>query len=282
MITKLRYICEAALLYCLFFIFKLMPPEIASNIGGRIGRSIGPKLAASRKAKRNIERALPEADNDTVIYDMWDNLGRLIAEYPHIESISRDYTKIEGVENLEPYIKGERSAIFIGAHLSNFEVPALCAYLQHGLAIDSTYRAPNNPYSHSILSKIRSLKGNLKAYSKSKIGGRALMKATKDGRNIGILIDQKYNEGVSVPFFGIEAMTNPVFVQLAQKYDCDLVPIRTIREDSCHFKFIVYPPMDFQKDETVESVIARSHVLLEEWIKEKPGQWLWLHRRWKD
>jgi len=198
MITKLRYLLEAALLHALFFVFKLMRPETASNIGGWIGRTIGVRLAASRKAKRNIERAMPDLDqvtHDKIIRDMWDNLGRLMAEYSHLETISRDYTKIEGAENLKPYIDGKKFAIFIGAHLANFEVPALCAHLQHGLAIDSTYRAPNNPHSHNILNNIRSLNGKLQAHSKSKTGGRSLMKAVKNGHNIGILIDQKYPNG---------------------------------------------------------------------------------------
>lgn len=282
---KLRYLFEAGLLHILLFIFGFFSPVTASNIGGWLGRAIGPKLAASRKAIRNLENAMPDLDGDqrsAIITDMWDNLGRLFAEYAHLERIAADFTVIEGLENLKPYIDGERSAIFIGAHLANFEVPPLCAFQQAGLAIDSTYRAPNNPYSHKLLNKIRSLDSYLKAFSKSKSGGRALMKAAKDGANIGILIDQKYNEGVSVPFFGRDAMTNPIFVQLAQKFGHDLVPIRIIREDSCHFRFIIEKPMTFEKDEALETVIKRANETLESWIKDKPGQWLWLHRRWKD
>ena len=280
--TTLRYFLEAALLHILFFVFKLFSPKTASNIGGWIGRTIGSKLATSRKALRNIQNVLPEADHDAAIAGMWDNLGRMIAEYPHIEEIAKNHTDIVGIENLQPYIDGKRSAIFIGGHFSNFEIPALCAYLQHGLAIDSTYRAPNNPHVHTLLSSIRSVDGKLQAYPKSKTGGRALMKAAKEKRNIGILIDQKYNEGVSIPFLGREAMTNPVFVQLAQKYGHDIVPIRTVREDGCRFTFHICEPITLGADESVESVITRSHILLEEWVREYPGQWLWLHRRWKD
>ncbi len=283
--TQLRYLLEAALLHSLLFIFSLMSPIHASNIGGIIGRTIGARLGASRKAIRNLEKSMPEMDTgeqSNVIADMWENLGRLIAEYAHLETIARDYTIIEGLETLQPYIDGERSAIFIGAHLANFEVPALCAFTQTGLVIHSTYRAPNNPHSHALLNKIRSLDGKLKAFPKSKTGGRALMKAAREGGNIGILIDQKYNEGVSVPFLGREAMTNPVFVQLAQKFGHDLVPIRIIRETNCHFRFIIEKPLVFEKGEPVESVITKANARLEAWIKDKPGQWLWLHRRWKE
>ena len=280
--TKVRYLIEAALLYTLFFFFKVLPPAIASNIGGWIGRTIGTRLAASRKAARNIEKALPECDQEIVIREMWDNLGRLMAEYSHLETIGREHTIIEGADAVQDYIDGKKSGIFITAHMANFEVGSVALFTQLGLKLDATYRAPNNPYSDRLLNKTRTLNGRLLAHSKSQTGGRALMKAVKAGNNIGILIDQKYNEGINVPFFGRDAMTNPIFVQLAQKFDREIIPVRIIREDGCKFKVIIEEPLNIKKDETIESVIAKSHMVLEKWIKDKPGQWLWLHRRWKD
>ena len=283
--TKIRYLLEAGFLHFLFFIFKLLPVETTSNIGGWIGRNIGARLAASRKAERNLERAMPSLttqQREQIILDMWDNLGRFMAEYPHLEKIARDYTTIEGAEYLTPYINAEKSAVFIGAHLANFEVAQASMFLQLGLPIDATYRAPNNPYSHTMLNKARTLDGQLNAHAKSQAGGRSLMKAVKGGSNVGIMIDQKYNEGLSVPFFGRNAMTNPVWVQLAQKYERDIIPVRVVRDDGPHLRVILYPPLEFEKDEPVENVMQRANIVLEEWIKEKPSQWLWLHRRWKD
>jgi len=283
--TKIRYLFEAGLLYCLFFVFKLLPVEMTSNIGAWIGRNIGAQLAATRKAKRNLERAMPaltDAERDQIILDMWDNLGRFMAEYSHLETIARDHTVIEGAEYLKPYISGEKSAIFIGAHLANFEVAQASMFLQLGLPIDATYRAPNNPYAHIMLNKARTLDGRLNAHAKSQAGGRSLMKAVKSGSNVGIMIDQKYNEGISIPFFGRDAMTNPVWAQLAQKFDRDIIPVRVVRDDGVNLRVILNPPLDYKKDEPVESIMLRANVVLEEWIKEKPSQWLWLHRRWKD
>ena len=83
---KIRYLCEALLLHILFLIFRLMPVDTASAIGGWLGRMIGPRLAASRKALRNLEHALPalnETEKRQIICKMWDNLGRVFAEYPH-------------------------------------------------------------------------------------------------------------------------------------------------------------------------------------------------------
>jgi len=280
--VRVRYVLEAALLYLLFGFFKLLPAHVASNIGGWIGRHVGTRLAASRKAKRNLERAIPDADYNDVIGDMWDNLGRLMAEYSHLETIGRDHTVIEGAETVRDYIDGKKSGIFITAHMANFEVGSVALFSQLGLKLDATYRPPNNPYSDRLLHKTRTLNGRLLAHAKSQAGGRGLLKAVKAGHNIGILIDQKYNEGINVPFFGRDAMTNPIFVQLARKFNRDIIPVRIIREGGCKFRVVIEDPLIITGDEPVESVIAKSHIVLERWIKDKPGQWLWLHRRWKD
>ena len=131
----------------------------------------------------------------------------------------------------------------------------------------------------------RSVGGQISGHSKSSAGGKGLMKSLKSGHCAGILIDQKYNEGLSIPFFGIEAMTNPVFVQLAQKYKCALVPIRNERLEGTNFRLNVYEPIEiFDSNDAprpIEDVIKDAHALLESWITERPEQWLWLHRRWK-
>lgn len=285
---QIRYIFEAALLHMLFSFFGILPVEAASNLGGCLGRTIGPRMAASRKALRNIELALPDlssAGHNAAILEMWDNLGRVIAEYPHLETIAQSRTQIEGRKILEELFTRDQGALFCGAHLANWEVNCAAFLIKLNKPIDVTYRAPNNPWSDRLLMKARTLGGQIGAHSKSRQGGKTLIEAMKDKSYIGMLIDQKYNEGVAVPFFGMPAMTNPVFVQLCQKYNAALIPVRNERLPGAHFKFTVYEPLDlFDADNTplsVEDVIAKAHEYLEDWIREKPGQWLWLHRRWE-
>ena len=283
----IRYFFEALLLYILFFIFRILPVETASNIGGWLGKTIGSNLAASRKAFRNLQNALPDLDETQqkkVISDMWENLGQIIAEYPHLEHIAEKRTDINGSEILKSIFDKKQGAIFFGAHLSNWEVNCAATLKQFNKDIALTYRAPNNPWSDKLLMHARSLGGQLKAYPKSRKGGKELITALKNKNYVGILIDQKYNEGLSVPFFGIPAMTNPVFVQLCQKYKCPLVPVRNERLGAAKFRINIYEPLVLFDEQNnpipVEEVIAQAHKYLESWIKEKPGQWLWLHRRW--
>lgn len=289
MIRPIRYILEALLLCVLFVIFKCMPAESASNFGGWLGRKIGPKLAASRKAYRNLERAMPElshGEEDVIIADMWENLGRVIAEYPHLHHISKNNTEIIGTKHLQTAKDPKTNAVFISSHSANWEINCVAPLLQMDIQMDATYRAPNNKWVYKILKHLRSMGGRIKAYPKSRGGGRALIKAVKNKRNVAFLIDQKYNEGYSIPFFSRDAMTTPVFVQLAQKHNLKIIPVQNIRLEGANFKLIVHEPIAiFGKDGRnlpIEDVMLQANQMLESWIKDNPGQWLWLHRRWKD
>ncbi|MCB9981803.1 MAG: lysophospholipid acyltransferase family protein [Rhodospirillales bacterium] len=288
-LKQFRYAGEAFGLAFLFLVFLILPATTASNLGGWLGRNIGPKLAASRKARRNLSRVFPdisEARSDEIITGMWEHLGRVIAEYPHLETLALDHTQIIGQENLQNALNNPNGAIFFGAHLGNWEINGAAVLLQAGQEVALSYRAPNNPWSNKLLMRARTLGGRLPAYSKSRQGGKAMMETVKNGGALGILIDQKYNQGINVPFFGLEAMTNPFFVQLAQKYSCALVPIRNRRLDGANFSLSVYKSLEIFEDDgkprAIEDVIGDAHALLEEFILETPEQWLWLHRRWKD
>jgi len=229
---------------------------------------------------------LDETRKDETITEMWEHLGRVIAEYPHLGTLALDHTQIIGQENLQDALNNPKGAIFFGAHLGNWEINGAAVLLQCGREVALSYRAPNNPWCDKLLMRARTLGGQIPAYSKSRQGGKSMMETIKGGGALGILIDQKYNQGVNVPFFGLEAMTNPFFVQLAQKYGCALVPICNRRLDGASFSICVYEPLRVFEDDgaprPIEEVISDAHALLEEFIRETPEQWLWLHRRWKD
>ena len=286
---QIRYLFEGLLLSILFIFFKVLPPQTASNIGGWIGRSIGPKLAASRKARRHILKAMPDTDlneQNRIICGMWDNLGRVIAEYPHLEKIGKQYTKIENIEALRAGISSKKPMIFISAHIGNWEVNGVSYFKQLNHPLDLTFRAPNNPWTAKLLSIARTLNGRIKAFPKSRESSKLIIETLKNNGSLGILIDQKYNEGVEADFFSLPTMTNPVFVKLAQKYKCSLIPACNIRTSGCNFILKVYPEINiFDKDgnkRPVIDVINEANQLLEEWVRERPEQWIWLHKRWKN
>lgn len=287
MLKTLRYKLEYAALLLLFLLFRALPLDAASGLGGWVGRTVGPRLAASRKALANLRAALPgreDAFYARTISGMWDNLGRIIAEYPHLPDIARQRTEIVNGEILEKLRDDGRPAILFSGHLGNWETSAGAFAHLYDFAVDLIYRAPNNPDVARLLDRARSLNGEVPTIPKSRAGARRMIEALREGRHLAILIDQKFNQGLAVPLFGRPAMTSPSFVQLAQRFDCPLVPVRFERLTGAHFRLTIHPPMALRDDSgasrPVEEVIGQAHAMLESWVSEKPEQWLWLHRRW--
>ncbi len=86
-----RYPLEAAAAVVAYGVFALLPTDAASALGGWIGRTLGPRLAIHRRALRHIGLAMPETDparRERIAREMWDNLGRVLGEIPHLSRIA--------------------------------------------------------------------------------------------------------------------------------------------------------------------------------------------------
>lgn len=278
---NIRYWFEHIMLLILHGICKLLPWRTASNLFGKIAEFLGTHMAMNRKAIRHIQAAL-QCDLETaqnISKRHFNNLGRVMAEYPHLKEIATHHVEFRGIENLHMLRDDNKCGVLFGAHLGNWEVLPHAMLHHTDLAAHPVYRAPNNSMVDERLHKYRSPDGSLIPYSKSRSGMVGMVKALKAGEHIGLLIDQKYNEGIDAPFFGMNAKTGTAFIEMAQKYDCPLVPVRCIRKKD-GFIIEARPPLNI-KDRSVTDILADAHSLLEDWIKENPDQWLWLHRRWK-
>ncbi|HHZ68246.1 MAG TPA: lauroyl acyltransferase, partial [Alphaproteobacteria bacterium] len=92
--------------------------------------------------------------------------------------------------------------------------------------------------------------------------------------------------GIPIPFFGHDAMTTTVPAEFAIRYKIPLVPARVERVSGARFRLTISPPLTLPDSGDLESdaraVMAEVHSLFESWIRDKPEQWLWLHRRWPD
>lgn len=287
LLKRIRYALEFIPLGLLIGIFFALGPDTASNFAGWLGRKFGPKFAKTRKAITHLKMALPGKTDDEykkIAAGMWDNLARIFAEYPHLNHHAIRM-EIIGIEHLKTAFDDYGQAILFSGHIGNWELMAP-ALLEYGIELDLVYRAPNNPYADRTLDYFRSMNGRLVTIPKSKAGTRLLVERLRENKSIGILIDQKYNEGIAAPFLGHPAMTSPAFIQLGQKFDCPVIPFRVERLENTRFRMSFYEPLRLFDAEGIsrpaEELVAEAHTLLEAWIKERPEQWLWIHRRWID
>jgi KDO2-lipid IV(A) lauroyltransferase len=282
MIRYLRYTLESILLLTGLLIFRILPIDIGSAIGGMLGRAFGPFSKAHLVATKNIELAMPELSQhqrDKIIMDMWDNLGRVMCEYPHLSRpMMWDRITIEGREHVDKVKNAGTAAIFISGHFANWEIAPLTAYLC-GMPLVLIYRAANNPVADWIIRYIRS-KYNLEMYGKGREGAQQAIKALKAGNPIGMLIDQKMNDGKAMMFFGRKAMTATAATHMAIKMQVPLIMAHVVRTDGAHFHVTLQPPVMYDKNRDPINAMEDLNALFEKWIRENPSQWFWVHRRW--
>jgi len=273
-----------------FGAFGLLPLDWASAIGGALARTIGPRLGISKRARRNIRRALPElADHEIAktIAQMWDNLGRVAAEYPHLRQIRvfepGGRVETHGFEHMDRAVAAGRRMIIFSGHIANWEIGMLAA-VQYGAEVAQIYRAANNPLIDRMITRFRSIGGEL--IPKGTVAARRAIAVLRRGAHVTMLADQKMNDGIPVPFFGRPAMTASALAALALRFNCDVLPARVERLGGARFRLTVFPPLplpssgDHHAD--VATLMTRVNQTLEGWIRDRPQEWFWVHRRWPD
>jgi KDO2-lipid IV(A) lauroyltransferase len=274
----------------LFALLGWLPLDAASALGGMLARRIGPRLGVSNRARRNLRAALPELSTtqiEKILRDMWDNLGRVAAEYPHLRHIrvfgAGSRVETCGLEHLDQALAAGRRVILFGGHLGNWEIAALAAG-QYGIDIAQIYRAANNPLIDGMIARLRG--GNGELIPKGAVASRRAVAALRRGGHVSLLADQKLNEGIAVPFFGRPAMTAPALALLALRFDCAVLPARVERLNGAHFRLTLYPPVELprtgDRDADVAALMTAVNATLEGWIRERPEQWFWVHSRWPD
>lgn len=281
----LRLAAEGLAAHAAFALFRALPVDAASALGGRLAGALGPRLPASGRARDNLRLAFPSLDDREVarlVAAMWDNLGRVVGEFPHLRRLARERVEIVGREHLLALRDDGLPGLIFSGHLGNWEVLVGCAGLEK-LPLTLVYRAANNPHVERLYQKgRRDLGGDF--LPKGAEGARGALKALRDGRHLGMLVDQKMNDGIAVPFFGRPAMTAPALAQFALRLRCPVLPARVERLGGARFRVTVEPPLalpdsgDRQADAL--ALMTAVNARLEGWIRERPEQWLWLHRRW--
>jgi KDO2-lipid IV(A) lauroyltransferase len=266
-----------------------MPVDLASCVGGALGRLVGTRLRVTQNARRNLKRVFPdltETDIDRIIRDMWDNLGRTAGEHPHLAKFDpyapNSRVEIVGGEQIDGLRDDGKTGLLFAGHIANWEISPLCG-IKRGLTVHLVYRRANNPFFDAIVQKGRAVLGG-DLYPKGSDGAKKMLRAMVRGDHMAMLVDQKMNDGIPVPFLGIEAMTAPAIAELAIRFDCPVVPARVERLRGARFRVTFEAPLENpstgDRKADVKVLMTQINDRLSDWIRARPGQWLWVHNRW--
>ena len=287
-----KYFFEFISVISLFSVFKIIGLKNASNLGGILGRFIGPLFRSKLVIKQNINIGLGDIDEkkETEIIDgMWSNIGRTFAEYVFLKDFKFnrtdfDHMKLDGLKYLEEIKKSNEPVIFYSGHFANFELMAM-ELDKFGVKCAAIYRPLNNFFLNPLMEYLRMKYICPNQIPKGRPGMREIINRVKNGYSIALMVDQRVGEGPRISFFNQPAQTTTVPAQLSLKYDCKLVPISLKRVGDISFEMTVHEPYKIQKtgdtDQDTKNITLKINQIIEKMIIKNPTQWLWSHNRWK-
>jgi Kdo2-lipid IVA lauroyltransferase/acyltransferase len=241
---------------------------------------------------RNLEMVFPEKslnERRRILLGVFTSLGRQLAElcqFPRYTAENIDDVVVyDGLENYERAYARGKGVLFLTAHFGGWELSAF-AHSLHGHWLHVVMRPMDNPYLDRLLQSYRTMHGN-KVVPKDDFV-RGLLAAMRAGETVGILMDTNMTppQGVFVDFFGIPACTASGLARMALRTDAAVVPGFTIWDEALgKYRLRFDPAIELVRTGDLEADIVANtqkfNNVIEEYVRQYPEQWLWVHRRWK-
>lgn len=278
---------DAGAMALFWLTMKLLGPDRAVAVGSRLLAWSGPRSDKHRHVVANLRIMFPDyssAEIEALARRSWGNLGAILADYPHLGAIADDPARLQVVGDgpvQERIARGE-PMILVTPHLGNWELTAACG-ARNGLTMAVVYSPQQNLLLDRLLQRMRRPLGT--HFLSGKRGARSIIAEMNKGVSIGMLPDQRVNRGVVLPFFGQNACTTTAPARLALSSGRALFPARVERLEGARFRLTVHDrilPDDCgaPEPEQVLQMTRRLNTLFEQWIRERPEQWLCTKRRW--
>ncbi len=292
-LTRFIYKTQALGLWILGKFFLSIGIRTSSFIGGTLFTIFGPFTPPTWTAMKNIGLAMPNLtffQRFKIMLAMWNNLGRDLAEFVGFHSNDfhelLKYVNIDSssVDVLKKIKANENGGMIFTAHFGNWELFSQ-VFMKYNIPLSAIYREMNNKYADDIVLKYRE-KSKIELIPKGQKGVIKLARSLKQGRKLLMLVDQRLSNGITVPFFGMPTKTSDSVATFALKYGYKVYCAVVFRRSfSCYFdvkveEFDVVNTGNLEED--IRQTTIKINEKIEEWIRTKPEQWFWVHRRWKE
>ena len=254
-------------------------------VGWFFSHVLGPVAGWSRRARENLALAMPELSEDDrkhIAREVLNNAGRSMAEIYSGEEFTariREHDPLTGpgLAALEDAAASDRPVILACAHFGNYDAMR-AALAARGWPVGALYRPMNNPaFNAHYIPAMRSIAEPI--FPRGRSGFASMLKFLRGGGMLALGFDQFIHDGATLEFFGLPSRTVLTPAELALRYDALLIPIAGVRQpDGLSFKVEVRDPIAHS---TPEGMMQALNDDLEVQIRAHPGQWFWVHRRWK-
>jgi KDO2-lipid IV(A) lauroyltransferase len=278
------WLWDRALRVILWVLLRLPYRWRVPMFGWMSSRIVSPIAGYDRRVRENLAQILPElppAEVRRIERSVADNVGRTMIEmYSGAEFIAhaaRTPPTGPGLEAFEAAAAAQRPIIIVTGHFGNYNA-ARAALIARGHVIAGLYRPLENPWFNShYVNAMESIGKPM--FARGRRGMAEMVRFLRGGGILGLLIDQRMQQGAKLLFFGHQALTALSAAEMALKYHALLLPVYAIRrENGLDFDILVEAPIPPGTPEAMTQALNDS---LEALVRAHPGQWLWIHRRWK-
>lgn len=277
----------------LIWLFGSLPHPIAYLVGD-IAAWIGYTVANRQRQSgmQNLRMALPhlsESKRRKIIHGVFRNLGRLLVEFSRFPKLTKEsISQLVEYEGFDHYVQAHnhgKGILYLTAHIGVWEL-APFAHSVYGYPLKFLVRSIDNPLIDGLITRLRTCSGN--TLIRRTNATREVLKALQNNEAVGFLIDQNTtrNEGIFADFFGIPAATTPGLATFALRTNAAVIPAY-MRWDEGRRRHILHfdPPLNLvrtgdRRKDILENTKMFNRVL-EDFVRQFPEQWLWIHRRWK-
>ena len=253
-------------------------------MGWVVSRVLAPLAGWRRRIRDNLAHVLPdisEEDARQISLAVPDNAGRTLIEIYSGDTFKKRAIAAPlsgpGYDALEAARAEGRPVILVTGHFGNYDA-VRASLISRGHNMGALFRPMRNPYFNKHYVRAISQIGE-PMFEQGKRGMMQIVKHLRSGGVLGILTDLSFGAGEELDFFGKPAMTSLITAELALKYNAALIPVYASRcENGLDFEIIVQAEIPHSDAETMTQTVNDG---LEELVRQHPGQWFWIHRRWK-
>lgn len=245
-----------------------------------------------RVGERNLALAMPElsqSERKRIVQGVFRSLGWQLVEFSRMRRYTAANTRQWiGTKGFEHYLAAQargKGVLVLTGHLGAWELSSFYHSLM-GHPMGMVIRRLDNRLLDTFVNEIRCLHGNRVLHKDD--FARGLLTAMRAGETVGILMDTNMTppQGVFVPFFGVMACTASGLARVALRTGAAVLPGFMVWEKS-ERRYVLHfgPELTFERscdhEGDILAATALCNVVLENWIRRYPDQWLWIHRRWK-
>lgn len=226
------------------------------------------------------------------------NLCYNFIEFTQLPNMNQKWLQNEvvfhGMENYENALKQNKGVLMFSMHIGNGDV-GVAALALRGIYVNLISKKFKNEFLNQFWFGVREKKGTRFMEAHGKSLAFDILKACRKNETVIFVIDQFMGKpyGIETTFFGRKTGSAYGLSLFAMKTGAPVLPTWAYRDEKLRTHVVIEPEIPFEalppkpgetgKDKDLQTayMTQKYNDKVEEIVRKRPEQWMWVHRRWK-